>query len=451
MNFEKTLINAENNLSKKEQEQEKLDDRWYERFKKIGAFQDVEYLTGEKKNREEQKRKFLNNEIENPELDYPELEKADLEKMENDLLNLKKEVLEQEENDIIKQLYRWKINEKIAIIRMLKATLEGNDKRFSRYSLFIYGKPEREIYEYTLSQVKRRIDNKMFHSNPNVASVAKRLNKELFKALMENDNSIDIKNYNIPKLKNIKDEKKYSAKKIKEAFERALEYYKIFGWKVVVDDEGKFTAINVGQEDKEIRIPKNKKLKKTQLEALIQHEIGTHVRRRENGERTKLKLLGLGLDRYLKGEEGVATFEAQKVKGMNEFAGFAGHFAIALARGIDGKKRNFREVFNILRDFYFLNTKGKKEDWNKCEKLAWNRCVRTFRGTTCKIRGACFTRDIVYREGNIGIWNLIKDDSSEARRFMIGKYDPTNPRHIWILDQLEITDDDLKELENQKK
>lgn len=29
---------------------------------------------------------------------------------------------------------------------------------------------------------------------------------------------------------------------------------------------------------------------------------------------------------------------------------------------------------------------------------------------------------------------------------MVGKYDPTNPCHIWILDQLGITDGDLERL-----
>lgn len=33
-------------------------------------------------------------------------------------------------------------------------------------------------------------------------------------------------------------------------------------------------------------------------------------------------------------------------------------------------------------------------------------------------------------------------------RFNIGKYDPANDRHIWILEQLNITDKDLLELEN---
>lgn len=32
-------------------------------------------------------------------------------------------------------------------------------------------------------------------------------------------------------------------------------------------------------------------------------------------------------------------------------------------------------------------------------------------------------------------------------RFNIGKYDPSNPRHLWVLEQLNITEQDLQELE----
>ena len=154
------------------------------------------------------------------------------------------------------------------------------------------------------------------------------------------------------------------------------------------------------------------------------------------------------MDRYLKGEEGIATYEEQKIEGTNNFSGFDGHFAISLALGVDGKNRSFREVFEILKDFYFIRSKKeKKEALKSAEESAWNRCVRTFRGTTCKTPGACLTRDIVYREGNIGVWNVIRNNPEEEKRFSVGKYDPSNSRHIWILEQLRITEDDLKNLE----
>ena len=69
------------------------------------------------------------------------------------------------------------------------------------------------------------------------------------------------------------------------------------------------------------------------------------------------------------------------------------------------------------------------------------------RSTDCKTPGTVFTKDIVYREGNIGVWELIRTSPNEMKRFNVGKFDPTNPRHLWILTELGITENDLKGLE----
>lgn len=370
MNFE--LPKTENQPA---ENPEALDDKWYERFKEVGSFQAYEYLIGNKEKRDAQKRDFLDREIENPALDYPELEKIDFPKTEEKFLLLKSELLENEKNETVKQLYRWRINEKLAELRMLKAAGSGNDRRFVRYLSFIYGKPEKEIYEYTISQIKKIVDEKMFNQDPETSSAAKRLNKELFEALMNNENEINPENYNMKPIKSTREEKEFSAEEIRQAFEDYLKDQAIGGWEVIIDKDGKFTGINVSQEKRSVNIPQSRKLKRTYLEALIQHELGTHVRRREMGEKTKLKLLGLGLDRFLKGEEGIATYEMQKIEGAKDFSGFEGHFAISLALGVDGKKRDFRKVFDILKDYFFITSKkSKTEALKSSQESAWDRC-----------------------------------------------------------------------------
>lgn len=429
---------------------EALDDKWYERFSASGSFADYEYLGGEKENRDSQKSDFISGKCENPTLDYPDLEKIDIAQKEQDLLQLKKDILEQENNETVRQIYRWKINEKVAELRMLKETKSGNDRRFLRYSKFIYGKPEEEIFGYTINQIKKTIESKIKDPNENVRNAAQRLLDELPDSFQKEQSSdvAGLKDFikESPK-SGIFTDTEYGAEEIKVAFEQALARYKLSGWNVIVGGRG--TAVSVSQENKNVNIPPDRKMKEEKLASLIEHEIGTHVLRRENGERTKLKLLGLGLDRYLKGEEGIATFEEQKISGASEFAGFDGHLAIALAIGMDGKKRDFRKVYEILKDYYFINSKKEESEAMKyAENTAWNRCVRTFRGTTCNSPGVCLTRDIVYREGNIGVWDVVKNKPDEVKRFTIGKYDPSNPRHIWILEQLGINDEDLEQLQN---
>ncbi|HUD03248.1 MAG TPA: tyrosine/phenylalanine carboxypeptidase domain-containing protein, partial [Patescibacteria group bacterium] len=139
----------------------------------------------------------------------------------------------------------------------------------------------------------------------------------------------------------------------------------------------------------------------------------------------------------------------------DDFSGLDGHLAIGLARGLDGQPRDFRQVYEVLEKYYLLNnlTKGKELDEAlvKAQNTAWNRSVRTFRGTNCKTPGVCFTKDIIYREGNMGVWDVIRNNPEEMIHFNIGKYDPSNVRHLWILEQLGITEKDLSQFEEEEE
>lgn len=50
----------------------------------------------------------------------------------------------------------------------------------------------------------------------------------------------------------------------------------------------------------------------------------------------------------------------------------------------------------------------------------------------------CFTKDAMYKEGNRAIRHLLAKDVHALDHFPLGKYDPTNPRHIAILQELGI-------------
>lgn len=479
-------------MNRIESKKESLDERWFSRLRKL-TITEFTWLVGNKEHRNEQKKKFLNGEVENPDLDYPKINIEKIRERERELLELKEDIINNEENKVIRDVYRPKINEYIAQTRMLKCTAEGDDRRFARYSKFIYGEPDSEIFRYTLQELRSVVDENVFSADSEIRDAAQRLNAEFFEGFMFVDEN-EIRFPEHAKAKPAKkegEERKYKAQEIRDEFEGSLlemfygesgmilskdlfegateKGWKIKsisnpeasgedlkeivsrlraqGWSVVVDKN--IASITVLRGEGRIKIPEESALSPIQLKALIGHEIKTHVARTEKGRRSKLRILELGLDRYIRGEEGLATYAEQKIKGAESFSGFPGHLAIALASGLDGKKRDFRETFEVLKDYFFIKSKikDKKEALKEAETLAWNRCVRTFRGTTCKTKGSCFTRDIVYREGNIGIWDVLTKNPQEERRFSVGKYDPANPRHIWILDQLGINDDDLNKLE----
>lgn len=441
-----------------------LDSRWFRRFEEVGAFQAYEYLDGDKASREEQKRQFVEGSIENPVLDYPKIDLEKLQRDEQGLLDLKKEILEQEANETVRQVYRWRINEKLAELRMLRATAAGDMKRFQKYSEFVYGKPSSEIFAYTIQNLKLSYEKYLDGENQEARNAA----VALFDALPQNLG--EVKMVELPDGETLKavqeqtmkelgslieiespdDEKQYNAEEIHQIFTAALGTLQAEGWSVVIDTGSK-TGISVDQELKTIKIPESRKVSFNKLKTLIAHEIGTHVARRMNGERSKLQLLGLGLDRYEKGEEGIARMREQVFEDeVDEYTGFEGHFAIGLAYGSDAQPRTFREVYDVLQKYYYFKAmiakKAKEDPLAASQTSAWNRTVRTFRGSDCTTPGACFTKDIIYREGNIDVWRAMKENPSEMMRLSVGKYDPANDRHVWILNQLGITEADLEGL-----
>lgn len=449
------------NNPEQQNEAPSLDGHLYHEFSKVASFEAYEYLDGNKKYREEQKRQFLAGEIENPILDYPNIDLDKIDHFENSLIDQKRNLLTSETNEVIKQAYRWRINEKIAEARMLKAVAVGNMHRFKKYSEYIYGKPSEEIFAYTINSIADKAqncissdDSDLSQSALNLINVLPKLQKPQITELPDKATVSFAKQETEKELGDLIDIpeelKRLDAEQIQEAFNEAINKVGDNNWKVIIDNNTNKTAVTVSQEKMQVNIPAERNVTRSKLCGLILHEIGTHVARRINGERSKLKLLGLGLDRY--DDEGIATMREQVYAGkVDDFRGIDGLLAIGLANGTDGQPRDFRQVYTILEKYYLFNSlrtgKDLTEASEKASNTAWKRTVRTFRGTGCKTPGTCFTKDIIYRNGNIGVWDVIKNNPEEMMRFNVGKYDPANPRHIWILEQLGISDQDLTDLD----
>lgn len=469
----------ENNSTESVSSIEALDLRWYARFEELGSFETEEYLTGDKSYRESQKEAFLNNEIANPVFDYPKIDLDDISRREEGLVILKQEILESEPNELVKQVYRWKINEKIASARLLKAAKTGDVRRFERYNNFVFGEPSKEIYNYTVNSLLQKAqavlesDESSKHLKAAAQDVVDSFTPQptvsLYRLPTEETFTM-AKEASLEEVGSLVElepfEGKIDAEAMKVIFEESLRRLGASedqggDWRVVIDSSSS-TAVSLSAELKAVKIPESRTIEYKKLAGLIAHEVGTHLARRVNGNRSKLMLLGLGLDRYIMGEEGVATMREQVVQkdALDEFAGLHYHLGISLARGLDGQKRNFAQTHEMLVKVRYLNklleqAKTGEEKPNTAlsfaRKNGYNDCVRIFRGADCSVPGAVFSKDLAYRTGNMNVFRLIEttEGKSEMVRFSIGKYDPANPRHIWILDQLGITEEDLNSVEAQ--
>lgn len=422
----------------------KLDTIWYSQFQKLGSFHVINFLAGNKKFREKQKKEFLKNPKSIPQLDLPKINIAELKTRREKLISLKEKIIAAEKNPIVIRAYSGKIEEKIKEIELLQAAKAKDFATMNQRQFEVYGRPSREIFFRILNFVHseilvraprekrfKEISHFLRNEIPFSRQGFKQPNKKLF--LLAQDDTRKLSRF---LTRGIKIENKiYSAREISRMFNLVLAKPIFHGWKSRYY-YASTPGINVIQEKKLIDVPYWRKLDANKLKSLIVHEIGTHILRRVNGEQGPLMLLGLGLAGYEKGEEGVTTMREQTIKNnfyYNEL--FWPYFALGLGLGLDGKKRDFPAVYSImekmisLRDHFFGS-------FVPAQETAWNIGVRLFRGTDCRTPGQCFIKDKVYLEGNLKVWESLAKNPGELERLNLGKYDPANPAHIRILDQL---------------
>jgi len=234
------------------------------------------------------------------------------------------------------------------------------------------------------------------------------------------------------------------------AFEVAIKDLGLVGWKLAIDETEVRTTFAVSLAKRLLKAPsfkqlalrsRDKAMTPSAVRGLIAHELGTHALRYERGLQSPLNLLATGLDLYELGAEGLATYREQQETGANDYAGFTYYLAAGIAYGLMTEPRDFRSTFNYLVDYYIVSEGATRE---RARLLAWEATWRVFRGTPGDVLGVIFTKDLVYRVGNMLAWEFYPAlDDEVTDELNVGKYDPTNFRHVRILTELEIISDKL--------
>lgn len=421
------------------QQQPLFDERLFAVIKKVDVgFDEVEWMQDHLVINRSERELFLNNETENPKFYYRAQNPRPgyLEELaEAELL-----VEESEAPEVVIDLYRRKIERLKLRHRLIEASLKGDNQEFFGLSKKIYGATNKKTFSYVAKQVQSLCHNaKSQHK-----TVARRL-ATVFHRVNTSGVTIspDILTEPLDNSRLVT-----SALEVKQVFADALNQYEINNWTIKIDDTGTRRIFSVRQRDRQIIIPcdeqlfaRSKPLTELHLHAIAEHEVGVHVRRAVRAERCPLRLLTVGLDGYLVGEEGLASYVQQQIEGATEFYGFDRYLAASLAVGMDGEARDFRSVFSLMTDYYTLKFDDNTSEQAKGLppfKASWDVCVRIFRGTTGQEAGCIYTKDIVYLEGNIGIWNFLIEKPCAFEHLFVGKFNPLNQRHVKTLQTLEI-------------
>ena len=136
-------------------------------------------------------------------------------------------------------------------------------------------------------------------------------------------------------------------------------------------------------------VPHNLKIPQTRVDALMQHEIGTHLIIHYNGLAQPLNLIRCGLPGYEELQEGIAVFAELMVGGLSR-----SRLRVLAARVVAAAYR--------IRGDSFVETCGKLHsnfdfDWHMA-----------FLITTRIYRGGGLTKDVAYLRGLVGLFDYIR-------------------------------------------
>ncbi len=436
-----------------------LDDKVATEYQRISQINDsiFESLYPPKEDRLRAKEDFLSSGRDsNPDLRPHAMVADDFLRQENELLAFKQDLKVSDLSSEIKQAYRWKVNESIAGIRMVLASIRGDMRAFNAYNKFVYGEPDKDIFTAAVDWVRHDLSAYLNSETDELRNAA----NDALSALPEQGGDRQLL---------APDEEVFSEVRRLHFKEKGYFALLLSGVEAITDEGtiGKETGDpilqkvlhnlevdysiedsvastwSVNHKSSTVKRPPKYRLTKERFMGLpIGHEIGAHILEKQNGMRQPVRLFGEGLDRYELGNEGRGVVREQlPYEKFEDFTNTARwqdllrrHIAISLATGMEGKgPQDFCSVFRVLNklDYFWELRKGgsdPKKAKTKSESRTWATLERVFRGTQGE--GGVYLKDKIYLEGNVACWHVAADNPEIIENGDLGKFDISNPRHI---------------------
>jgi len=428
---------------------EKLDSKWFHCLMEINPQLDKRLTP---LNYENAKKIFLcSSNLTEPSFLYPETKIDELDTSLQKLSKLKEEIINCNSTTlVVKEIYFDKIDEiknQFLLLKSLKLNKKSliNNKKIEDINEIIYQKPDKNVFFHLCQVLMSKIEEGDYFST--------RENNKVF-FILQNLNSISSK-HNVVNFEKIFSHKHSDAVEIL-SYEDVVYFVKLSLHKAGLND-WEIGAGDAGQSNFRIRprsrifsIPSKelfnqrfayKPLRLYQLEAIVAHEL-SHAIRASNGSKSCLQLLGVGLAGYHYAEEGIATYRSQLISFDKDYPNQSGHFAACIAYGIDrnNHKRTFKEVYDILIDYYRLFYPSLS--YEVIKDRSFNRCHRIFKYCTTDETSFVFFREFMYREGNILIHNLLSKKKDAHLIFNIGKFNPSSNKDVCFLKRVGLISSD---------
>ena len=366
----------------------------------------------------------------------------------------------------VMQLYRWRINEDIANIYMIRASQRGDMCDFARWNTFIYGEPNTETYTAAIDWVLNDAEGlEKTTEYPAVRQAARHvigLMPQLRgdkSALVPNDDIFAAVRADHFNPGGFFDElldgvEQPDAEQITRAEGEPILDYVLQQNLGGTYERGRAagTAWSVNHQQHVLKQPDTYSMPWERFIGLpIGHEAGTHVKEAVNAQLGQLGLMVWGLDRFEQGAEGRALIREQvPYESFMEFTSqprwrFILERKIAISYGLgvgeDGVHTS-SEVYALISAIEYMHGLTKTPDdearaREAADKRAADLVVRSLKGTDGT--GGAYRKDEVYLDGNVRAWQAAAQRGeyaiSEGDR---GKYDIANQRHVDYLGRLAI-------------
>src|SRR5680860_206417 len=210
-----------------------------------------------------------------------------------------------------------------------------------------------------------------------------------------------------------KDMRRFDCHEFAERAKMEMDYYQELFPDIKLSLEIRKDVAGIMVSKSELMISDRFSLDASRCDALIQHEIATHILTYCNGKSQPLKQMYAGFSGYDQLQEGLAVLAEYLVDGMtvNRMRTLAGRVVAAESMV---KGANFIETFNLLRT-----------DHNFTESTAYYITMRIF-------RGGGLVKDFVYLAGLLNVMEYLKNGGN-LETLYTGKF---NINHVELIEEL---------------
>lgn len=211
---------------------------------------------------------------------------------------------------------------------------------------------------------------------------------------------------------------------ITQCITQRLSHYQLANSYSIVFSKNFVSRIAVNTKDKTIKLRLPVTIRNSEIEAMLNHEIDTHIIRQINYEtqvwykkKKKYRLVP-----HIRTEEGLAVVnELIDRKSKLVYKSAINYIAVALAL-----KGDFVSVFTFLNRV-----------WNDPDR-AWLWTVKKKRGITDTSQKGAYTKDIVYFEGFLQVIRYLRSNQYNPSKLYLGKIDTKDIQKVEQISQKDI-------------